>query len=337
MSNLNDENIVQPGHWPWQQPLLEQVLSLKRQSRIPHAILIEAKSELIGASFTWHLAMLLLCKETGVIEPCGICQSCELMRSNTYPDFSFVTLTPDPKTKKMSKNIKIEQIRNLIHEVYLTRRYDNLKIATIYPAEKMSIAGANSLLKTLEEPAPHSLILLLTHNKGKVPVTLRSRCQTLMLDHPEKGFSLSWLGEQGLDEDEAVQYLEFATGDPLLALELKADNYAVVVKQFKTQFGLYIRNELDVVKLCAVLIVLEPSLVRRLIKMVLKAYSLQFCGLSESKNKQPAVHKRAAQKMLELSTQFEQQLMVEENNLNLQLQLEDVLISLKRIILWSTD
>ena len=95
-------------------------------------------------------------------------------------------------------------------------------------------------------------------------------------------------------------------------------------------------NEIDVIKLCSTLTVLEVPLVRRLIKMVLRAYSLQFSGLSE-RVKEPKIHKKAGQKILALTTQVEQQLMVEENNLNLQLQLEDVLISLKRIIRWSTN
>jgi DNA polymerase-3 subunit delta' len=336
MSKVDDDNsTIQPTYWPWQQALLEQVLSLKQQARLPHAILIEAKSEQIGAPFMWHLTMLLLCNNNHGVEPCGQCQSCSLMLANTYPDFSFVTLTRDSKTKKMNKNIKIEQIRNLIQEVYLTRRYDNLKIAVIHPAEKMSIASANSILKTLEEPAPNSLILLLTHNKGKLPVTIRSRCQVLTLSHPDRNVALDWLEQQGLNETESTQYLGFSTDDPLLALDLYSKQYAAVVAQFKAQFGLYIKNEIDVIKLCSTLVALEVSLVRRLIKMVLKAYGLQFSGLSV-RTKEPKMHKKAGQQVLALSTQVEQQLMVEENNLNLQLQLEDVLISLKRIIRLST-
>lgn len=331
-----DNSTTQPAYWPWQQAILEQVLSLKQQARLPHAILIEAKSELIGAPFIWHLTMLLLCNNNQNTDPCGQCNSCSLMIANTYPDFSFFTLIQDIKTKKINKNIKIEQIRNLVHEVYLTRRYDNLKVVAIHPAEKMSIAGANSILKTLEEPAPYSLILLLTHNKGKVPVTIRSRCQVLTLEHPDRKIALAWLEQQGLNKTESCQYLDFSTGDPLLALDLHANQYAAVVNQFKIQFGLYIKNEIDVIKLCSTLIALEVTLVRRLIKMVLRAYSLQFCGLSE-RTKEPKMHKRAGRQIITLATQVEQQLMVEDNNLNLQLQLEDVLISLKRIILWSTD
>jgi DNA polymerase-3 subunit delta' len=200
----------------------------------------------------------------------------------------------------------------------------------------MSIAGANSILKTLEEPAPFSLILLLTHNKGKVPVTIRSRCQVLTLEHPDRTVALNWLTRQGLNETESSQYLDFSTGDPLLALNLHSNQYGAVVKLFKTQFGLYIKNEIDVIKLCSTLTALEVSLIRRLIKMVLRAYSLQFSGLSE-RVKEPKMHKKAGQQILALSTQVEQQLMVEENNLNLPLQLEDVLISLKRIIRRSTQ
>ena len=76
MSNPDEQsNIIQPGYWPWQQPLFDQVLSLKQQSRLPHAILIEAKSELVGAPFIWHLTMLLLCENPSNINPCGQCQS----------------------------------------------------------------------------------------------------------------------------------------------------------------------------------------------------------------------------------------------------------------------
>ena len=196
----------------------------------------------------------------------------------------------------------------------------------------MSIAGANSILKTLEEPAPHSLIVLLTHNKGKVPVTIRSRCQVLTLEHPARKIALDWLEQKGLNDTESNQYLDFATGDPLLALDLLAKQYASVVKQFKTQFGLYIKHEIDIIKLCSTLIALDVSLVRRLIKMVLRAYSLQFSGLSEKAIK-PNIQKKAGQQILALSKQLEQQLMVEENNLNLQIQLEDVLISLRQILL----
>jgi DNA polymerase-3 subunit delta' len=324
--------IYQPEFLPWHGPVLENILSLKQQQRLPHAILINAKSEQDGIGFIWHLMMLLLCEKHHDVSPCGQCQPCRLMLSNSYPDIVYVTLLYDNKKNKLNKNIKIEQIRELIHELHLTRRYDNLKIAAIYPADKMSIEGANSLLKTLEEPASHTLILLITHNRGKLPITIRSRCQIWSLDHPVRQTSMEWLQQQGMNQAAAEQYIEFSGGDPQLALKLQLGEYATLVDQFKHQFALYLKNEIDVSKLCFSLVPVEVSLVRRLIRMVVIAYCYQFVGLNTKGMVSGVAHKPAAQKVLLLASRLDRQLRVEESNLNLQIQLEDVLISLKQII-----
>ena len=196
----------------------------------------------------------------------------------------------------------------------------------------MNIESANSLLKTLEEPAAHTLILLMTHNMGKLPVTIRSRCQIWTLDHPARQSSVEWLQQQGMNEDEAKQYIEFSSGDPQLALKLRAAEYATLVEQFKQRFTMYLKNEIDASKLCSSLVPIEVSLVRRLIKMVVIAYCYQLTGLNKKGMVSGAIQKPAAQKALLLSSRLDWQLMVEESNLNLQIQLEDVLISLKQII-----
>jgi len=328
---------IEPVYFPWHEPLLKQLQSLKQQQRLPHAILLDSTSEEDGAGFIWQLAMLLLCNEVSDTTPCGQCPACQLMLSNTYPDFKYVSLQHDDKSKKINKNIKIEQIRDLIHEVNLTNRYDNLKIIAIYPAEKMNLASANSLLKTLEEPGSQVLILLLTHNKGKLPITIRSRCQSWSLDRPEKQVAQNWMLKQGFEQKESEQYLEYAGGDPLLALKLKSVNYASLVDEFKQQFSLYLKNSIDVTALCSKLIKHEVSLIRRLIKMVISAYCYRLSGLNSNFQVQNPRRKYDARAMIELSGHAERQLMVEDNNLNLQIQLEDVLISLKRIIKRSKD
>ncbi|MFV2031009.1 MAG: hypothetical protein ACC663_00820 [Gammaproteobacteria bacterium] len=317
---------------PWHRPVLENILSLKQQQRLPHAILIDTRSDQDGIGFIWHLMMLLLCEKPDDINPCGQCQPCRLMLANSYPDIMYITLLYDDKIKKMSKNIKIEQIRDLIHELNLTRRYDNLKIAAIYPADKMSIGGANSLLKTLEEPASHALILLMTHKKGKLPVTIRSRCQVWSLDHPDRQGAMEWLQSQGMTEGEAEQYIDFSGGDPQLALKLQLAGYATLVDRFKRQFALYMKNDCDVSTLYSSLGSIDVSMVRRLISMVVNAYCYQLAGLNIKGNVSGVMKKPAAQKILILASRLDRQLMVEENNLNFQIQLEDLLISLRQII-----
>ncbi|RLA14341.1 MAG: hypothetical protein DRQ59_03355 [Gammaproteobacteria bacterium] len=332
MDPVDKNTVIQPHYLSWHRPTLEKINSLKTQQRLPHAILIDSKSELDGAEFIWGLAMLLLCDDAEDAVPCGNCQSCRLMLSNTYPDFHYISLQYNDKTKKMNKNINIEQIRKLIHEVNLTALYDKLKIFAIHPADKMNIGSANSLLKTLEEPGAGVLILLLTQKKGKLPVTVRSRCQVWPLDHPQKQESQYWLLGQGMDANEIDQYLDYAGGDPQLALKLQADGYAGIVDQFKQQFAQYLKNEIDVATLGAKLVSIGAPLVRRLMKMVIDAYSYQLSGVNVSHNVQSKPQKLAAQEVLALSSQINRQLMIEENNLNFQIQLEDVLISLKQII-----
>ncbi len=194
----------------------------------------------------------------------------------------------------------------------------------------MSIAGANSLLKTLEEPAKHTLIILATHRPGKIPVTIRSRCQQWNLQLPSTDEALEWLHLEGLDGEVATQYLDLAGGDPLLAVKLYAIEYVDLVTGFKQRFAQYLKNQIDVVKLSQFLAANDNNLVRRLVSMVIKAYCHQFSGLQDA-----GINKTSACAMLDLMVQIDHQLMIEENNLDMQLQLEDVLISIKQIIVRS--
>jgi len=255
-----------------------------------------------------------------------------MMAAGTYADFSLVTLEPDQKTKKMSKNIKITQIRDLIHELWLTRKFDRLKVAVIFPAELMSTSGANALLKTLEEPAPGILLILLTRNPGRVPVTLRSRCQSWTINPPGDSAALAWLAQQGIDSGTAVQYLQYAAGDPLLAQQLYQQQFAQSVDGFKTRLAAFLRGGQSASELGKSLLAHENDIARRLIAMTLRAYCYQACGVDANAQSKPLADPSRARDLLDLQRRAQQQLQVEENNLDFQLQLEDVLISLKQII-----
>ena len=241
---------IEARYLPWQANILQRALQLKSEQRLPHAVMIDSASDQDISPFRWHLSMLLLCDEPQNLSPCGHCEACRMMQAGTYSDFSLVQLEVDDKTKKISKNIKIEQIRNLTHEVGLTHQYKRLKIAAIYPAEAMSQASANALLKTLEEPAPRVLILLLTHNSGRIPITLRSRCQSWSINPPTAEQAQEWLTAEGMPAADGPRYLEFANGDPLLALDLQQHDYAAMVSQFKSRFSHFLRSELSVSSLC---------------------------------------------------------------------------------------
>jgi len=317
---------------PWQSEVLQRALALKREQHLPHAVLLESPSDYQMEQLARYLSMLLLCDNPRELSLCASCEACRMMAAGTYADFSLVTLEPDPKTKKMSKNIKIEQIRDLIHELSLTRKYDRLKLAVVYPAETMSTASANALLKTLEEPSPGVLLILSTRYPGRIPITLRSRCQSWIIAPPDDSAALEWLELQGIGSDTAIQYLQYADGDPLLAQQLEQQEFAQRVDGFKTRFAAFLRGGLSASELGNNLALTENAIARRLIAMTLRAYCYQACGVDGNGQAKSTADRARARDLLDLQRRAQQQLQVEENNLDFQLQLEDVLISLKQIL-----
>ncbi len=127
-------------------------------------------------------------------------------------------------------------------------------------------------------------------------------------------------------------YLDYAGGDPVLALYLQQYEYISLVEQFKSRLGDFLRGELSVSELCRGLVKYELVILRRLINMTLNAYCYQTSGIDADANTRPGADRPRAQQLLDLRLRAQSQLRIEENNLDLQLQLEDVLISLKQIL-----
>jgi len=321
-----------PSLLPWQSDVMRLALRLQREDRLPHAVLLETPSERGIEELALYLARLMLCDAVDDVDTCGNCEACRMMSAGTYADFSRVTLETDEKTKKVRKNIIIDQVRDLIHELSLTRKYERPKIAVIYPADAMNKASANALLKTLEEPAAQVLLVLLTRNPGRIPITLRSRCQNWSIHPPATEQSIEWLKARGLDEDSASQYLQFAAGDPLLAEHLQQQDFAGVVEGFRSRLSAFLRGALGVGELSKGLLDGEIALSRRLIEMTLSGYCMQASGVDFANPENSALDRGRARELLDLRARAQRQLQVEENNLDFQIQLEDVLISLKQIL-----
>ena len=146
---------------------------------------------------------------------CGNCKSCILYNAGNHPDI--MHLTPEEE----GKAIKVELVRDLIAFMQQTSQYGRKKIAIIDPAESMNRSSANSLLKTLEEPPANTLFILNTHQPGRLPVTIRSRCQRLNFAPSYTDAAMSWLKETtGKDEAELAELLDIAQGAPLRVLQL---------------------------------------------------------------------------------------------------------------------
>lgn len=203
--------------YPWQRAVWAHLVEARRQGRLPHALLISGAPGMGKLQLARNLGQSLLCESPAADgQPCGICRGCHLFLIGHHPDFRLV----GPEADSKSGEIKIDFIRDLIEDQGMAAHLAPTKLLVIAPADRMNRHAANSLLKTLEEPAPSTLLALLTHRPTALLPTIRSRCRHLHLAPPAESEALAWLQEQpGLEVDPQVP-LRLAGGAPLAALRL---------------------------------------------------------------------------------------------------------------------
>ena len=201
--------------YPWQNNEWQRLMDMQQHKRLPHAILLSGPEGIGLSQFAQSFAMQMLCLSRINNEACGTCQSCQLFLAGNHPDFTM--LEPEEE----GKQIKIAQIRELIDYVSLKSFSFNRKIAIIQPADAMNRSTANALLKTLEEPPEQSMLILLSNRPARLPITIRSRCQTINFAGANDVTAIKWLSEQIKDSEvDAELLLKLSNGGPLKALEL---------------------------------------------------------------------------------------------------------------------
>ncbi|MCX8091595.1 MAG: DNA polymerase III subunit [Verrucomicrobiae bacterium] len=174
--------------------------SLERE-RLAHAWLFtgEGMEELEALART--LAKTLLCERprrgrTGVAtDCCDTCPTCHRVAEGAHPDVRWVR--PESKTRY----IAIAQVRELMREVQLKPAEGRSKVAVMVEADRMTLEAANAFLKTLEEPPPRSVLILLSSEPQRLPETIVSRCLRLNFGgeafRPSPDAPLDWLERFG--------------------------------------------------------------------------------------------------------------------------------------------
>ncbi len=231
---------------PWLQAPLQQALHNHRG----HALLVHASPGLGAAAFALVLAQSWLCElksnpqtsgQGADAQPphpaCGSCGSCKLFQSHVHPDL--LVLMPetlrqqhawpmsgdkadaDDSKKKPSKQIRIDEVRAMLDWAGKTSSRGRGKVVVLHPAEALNLQSANALLKTLEEPAPGTRLILTVSDTSTLLPTVRSRCQQLRLAVPDPATSQDWLASQGVQgAAESAALLAACSGRPLDALAL---------------------------------------------------------------------------------------------------------------------
>lgn len=253
---------------PWQQNLWSQLTArvLAPSQSLPHALLAAGMQGMGKRAFVWRLVAWLLChnRDQSPLGACGDCESCQWLKSGTHPSLQVLptismpmnaathdshaalkssnqnkmanTLTSNQATKTAVKGlltIKIDDIRAL--QPFIYQGGQGMRICVLDYAEQMTVAAANALLKTLEEPQAQVHLFLISDSPAKLLPTIKSRVQQLPLQSIKPKLAHDYVTDvlgstihrEAVSPSQIEQLLQMANGAPLAAIDLaQADWYS---------------------------------------------------------------------------------------------------------------
>lgn len=232
--------------YPWQQQHWLQYPDLLAAGRLPHALMLAGPAGIGKVHLALALAHYLLCHAPGSGIPCGKCRGCQLNQAGTHPDLLEISPEED------SKAIKVDQVRLLTDTMGKTAQQGGFKVVILHPAEAMNTNAANALLKSLEEPAERTLLILISHSPSSVLPTIRSRCQLKLLPLPAREQVLHWITPLLGGSQVAPELLvDMARGAPLKALALLQDDALEQREQWQQQLTRLANGSLSAIELAA--------------------------------------------------------------------------------------
>lgn len=200
---------------PW---LQRQLQALRRQQG--HALLLSGAAGMGQFDLAMALAQAWLCEQPSEQGACGQCASCHAIEVKTHPDLKMLlpeTLCLelgwpiDPKTQekidekklKPSKWIRVDAAREVVGFTQMTQSRGRGQVVLIFPAERLGVESANTLLKTLEEPTGQTRFIVATEAAHQLLPTIRSRCLTHTMQWPDPVEAQAWLAQntQAIQED----------------------------------------------------------------------------------------------------------------------------------------
>ena len=210
------ENLVLFGHDAAER-LFDEALTA---GRLHHAWLLTGPHGVGKATLAWRLARRLLA--SGLDSNDAATPAVRRMLAGSHADVLTLERALDPKTKKLKREVAVDQVRDLAGFLHLTPAEGGWRVVVVDGAEDMNRNSANALLKVLEEPPKRALLLLTSDAPGRLLPTIRSRCRRLRLDAlPPREMDVA-LRHLLPDHDDAArrELARVADGAPGRAVEL---------------------------------------------------------------------------------------------------------------------
>jgi DNA polymerase-3 subunit delta' len=210
--------------------VVEQFRRALARGRLASAFLFVGPRGIGKRTFAQRLAQALLCQHSPpeALAPCGVCDSCVQVAAGTHPDLTAIEKPAGKSSIPLELLLGDKEHRmreGLCHAISLKPFMGGRKLAIIDDADDLNEEGANCLLKTLEEPPPHSVLILVGTSAERQLPTIRSRTQLVRFRPLATDLVSRLLVERELisDPQMARRLAEFSEGSLARAVEL-ADN-----------------------------------------------------------------------------------------------------------------
>ncbi len=186
--------------------ILERFRRAAAKGRLSGSFLFVGPAGVGKAAFAHKLAQALLCQNRAeaLLDPCNACTGCQLVLAGSHPDLHLVRKPPDKSFIPLELFVGEREHRmreGLIYELSLKPFLGGRKIAIIDDADYLHAESANCLLKTLEEPPPQTLIILIGTSPARQLPTIRSRCQLVRFQPLEPHMVQEILLREGVVSD----------------------------------------------------------------------------------------------------------------------------------------
>lgn len=194
--------------------------------RLPHGLIFAGPAGVGKFTTARALGSLFLCEKPKELAACGKCASCTAFDAGNHPDFHLIyrQLARLESEKVKAKELSADVIRQFLLERASNKSVVGVgKVFVIEEADLMTMSAQNAMLKTLEEPAGRTLIILLTDQPDALLPTIRSRCRLVQFAALEQKVVVEQLIKRRFDKSAASLAAYYTEGSLGLAIRWLED------------------------------------------------------------------------------------------------------------------
>jgi DNA polymerase III delta' subunit len=217
-----------------QDAAIESITRAYKLDRLPHGLIFAGPIGVGKAMTARALAGLFLCEKPRQLVACGKCPSCVAFDAGNHPDYHVIyrQLARLDSEKVKAKDLTADVVRDFLIAKAANKSVVGVgKVFVIEEADLMNLTAQNALLKTLEEPAGRTVIILLTDQPDALLPTIRSRCQLVRFVALDESLVREQLQKRGISKEVAASAATFSEGSLGLALRWIEDGVVESAKQ----------------------------------------------------------------------------------------------------------